>query len=169
MNRVTTISADGLALLEHFEGCELKAYKCPAGVWTIGYGTTRYPDGRKVQPGDKLASRMDAWKLKAADLRNIEKQVDDLTRDDISQHQFDALVSFVYNLGDGALRGSTLLKLVNDPATDSERITTEFLKWDNLHINGKFVKDYPGLNRRRRSEANLYNTGTLKFFETSKK
>lgn len=124
MNRVTTISADGLALLEHFEGCELTAYQCPAKVWTIGYGTTRYPDGRKVQPGDKLQSRMDAWKLKAADLRRIEKQVDDLTRDEISQHQFDALVSFVYNMGETAFRNSTLLQLANDPNTDSERITT---------------------------------------------
>lgn len=168
MSRITRISQACIDLLEHYEGCELTAYLCPAGVWTIGYGTTRYPDGSKVKKGDKLKSRQDAWALKKHDLAYFEKKVDDLTRDDLKQHQFDAAVSFIYNLGETALAKSTLLKLINDPNTEAERITTEFLKWDNMRVNGKLVTDVPGLNRRRRSEAHLYNTGQIKFFQTNK-
>ncbi|MFN4249271.1 MAG: lysozyme [Flavipsychrobacter sp.] len=162
-DRITRTSDLGKELIVHFEGIKMVAYQCSAGVWTIGVGTTRYPDGSKVKQGDRLKTRADAMKLLDIDLKAAEKAVDDLTRDDITQSQFDALVSFVYNLGEPALRGSTLLAYVNGNA-EKEAIRKEFLKWDNVRKNGKLVEE-PGLTRRRKSEAWLYLTGEFKTFQ----
>lgn len=166
MARVTKTGPLGIELICHYESLQLSAYLCPAGVWTIGYGTTRYPNGEKVKKGDKLTGgREQAIQLLQGDLKRVEKAVDDMTRDDVTQNQFDALVSFAYNLGENALRSSDFLKLVNAGETDSQKILTKLLNWDNMHVNGKLIKDVPGLSRRRKSEAWLYSRGEINFFQ----
>ncbi|MTK53601.1 lysozyme [Paludibacter sp.] len=154
MAKITTVSDQCLELIEQFE-CGgnvtkyLTAYKCPAGVWTIGIGTTVYPNGQKVKPGD-VATKEQAYEYLQHDLKTTEVSVDSFTTDNINQHQFDALVSFAYNVGTGALKGSTLLKKVNVNPADPT-IRGEFNKW----VNGG-GKVLPGLVKRRAAEADLY-------------
>jgi lysozyme len=154
MCKITTISDKGIQLIEQFE-CSgdvtkfLKAYLCPAGVWTIGIGTTVYPDGQKVKQGD-LITKEQAYDYLRFDLAYTEKQVDSYTTDSINQNQFDALVSFAYNVGTGALKSSTLLKKVNANPSDPT-IRKEFERW--VHGGGKVL---PGLVTRRKAEADLY-------------
>jgi len=136
-------------LIKKFEGCSLVAYKCPAGIWTIGYGSTLYSDGRKVKQGDKITQQQ-AEQILAETLKGYENFVDANTRDDITQNEFDALVDFAYNCGNGNLKSSTLLKKVNLKPTDPS-IRAEFLKW--VRSNGKVLK---GLIKRRTAEADLY-------------
>ncbi len=87
------ISQEGLALIKKFEGCELEAYKCAAGVWTIGYGSTK-----GVKEGDTITQE-DADKLLAHEMNEYEGYIHDMVTVDLKQHQFDALVSWVFNLG----------------------------------------------------------------------
>jgi len=149
MTHITKISPRGLSLIKHFESLQTTSYKCPAGVWTIGYGTTRYPDGRRVAANETCTEEQaDTYLL--FDVAVFELGVDALTRDDITQSQFDALVSFAYNLGTNALRSSTLLKKVNQNPDDPS-IRAEFLKWVNA--GGKKLK---GLVARRTAESDLY-------------
>lgn len=142
-------SAQGLAIIKKHEGLRLSSYLCPAGVPTIGYGNTRYPDGRKVILGEKLSSEKEATQLLLASLQSFEAAVNrHLTN--LNQCQFDALVSFTYNVGTGAFIKSTLLKKAKvNPADPS--ILDEFQKW--VRGGGKVL---PGLVTRRREEANLY-------------
>jgi Phage-related lysozyme (muraminidase) len=154
MSKITTVSDQCLQLIEQFEcggnvAKYLTAYKCPAGVWTIGIGTTVYPNGQKVKQGD-VATKDQAYEYLQHDLKTTEVSVDSFTIDTINQHQFDALVSFAYNVGTGALKGSTLLKKVNVNPSDST-IRAEFNKW----VNGG-GKVLPGLIKRRAAEADLY-------------
>jgi lysozyme len=129
----------------------LEAYLCPAGVATIGYGTTIYPDKSKVKIGDKLPSKEKAIELFKVNLKEYEGAVDGLLYNVlINQNQYDALVSFVYNLGAGAFAGSTLLKKIKLNPNDL-LIKDEFMKWVN--VNGKKSN---GLIRRRKAEAELY-------------
>lgn len=148
--RITTTSARGLALIKSFEGLRLSPYLCAAGVSTIGWGSTVYEDGRRVRMGDPAITEARAEALLRATLRTYEQGVDSFTRDDVSQAQFDALVSFAYNLGNGALKSSTLLKKVNAAPADAG-IRAEFGKWVNA--GGKRLA---GLVRRRAAEADLY-------------
>lgn len=148
--KATNTSSAGLALIKKYEGFRSKPYKCPAGVWTIGYGATYYPDGTKVRPTDPAIDEAHATILLENMLKTYEKAVDSYTRDDITQNQFDALVSFAYNLGTNALKNSTLLKKVNAKPYDPA-IEYEFGKW--VRAAGKVL---PGLVRRRREEAQLY-------------
>lgn len=127
----------------------LKAYKCPAGVWTIGIGTTIYPNGIKVKQGD-IITLPQAYEYLRHDMSHIELQVDSYTSDLVNQNQFDALVSFAYNLGTNALKNSTLLKKVNINVNDPA-IRIEFLKW--VHSNGNILQS---LVNRRKEEADLY-------------
>jgi lysozyme len=147
---VTTISDNGVKLIQSFEGLRLKPYLDAAGIATIGYGSTRYENGTRVTMRDKAITAARADSLFRATLATYEQGVDAITRDDISQAQYEALVSFCYNLGVNALKSSTLLKKVNanpgDPA-----IRGEFLKW--THAAGKKLA---GLTRRREAEADLY-------------
>lgn len=154
MAKITTVSDLCLQLIERFEcggnvAKYLTAYKCPAGVWTIGIGTTVYPNGQKVKAGD-VATKEQAYEYLLYDLKTAEVLVDSFTTDKINQHQFDALVSFAYNVGTGALKGSTLLKKVNVNPVDPT-IRAEFNKW----VNGG-GKVLPGLIKRRAAEADLY-------------
>lgn len=150
MAKITKIGAKGLALIESFEGFRSKPYKCPAGIPTIGYGNTFYPDGRKVSLSDSPINESQATDLLKNTLSTFEKYVDSFCRDDINQNQFDALVSFAYNLGPANLKSSTLLKKVNNNPSDPT-IRNEFMKW--VRAGGRTL---PGLVRRRQAEADLY-------------
>ena len=139
-------------MIKSFEGFVGKPYKCPAGIPTIGYGATFYPDGKKVTMTDAVLTEEKATELLSHMLISFEKYVDSYCVDTITQNQFDALVSFAYNLGPANLKASTLLKKVNaNPADESIRL--EFMKW--VKAGGKTLK---GLVRRREAEANLYFT-----------
>lgn len=147
--KIEKISEQALGFIAEHEGLRLKAYLCPASVVTIGYGTTRYPNGSKVKLGNEI-TKDDAYKLLKHDVAKFELAVDAMTTDKVNQHQFDALVSFAYNLGSEALRKSTLLRLVNANPND-QRIRKEFQKW--IFADGKKLG---GLIKRRQDEANLY-------------
>jgi len=151
--KITKVSQAGLDLIKTFEGFSAKPYPDPGSGGlpiTIGYGSTYYEDGRKISMSDPLISEERALKLLANVLQSYEKSVDSFCRDDISQHQFDALVSFAYNVGVNALRNSTLLKKVNaNPADPS--IRDEFRRWNRAA--GRVLA---GLTRRRTAEAELY-------------
>ena len=144
-----TTSLAGIALIQEFEKCRLKAYLDGGGVWTIGWGTTRYPDGRRVKQGDVCTqAQADAWMR--ADVASTEYAVDALTADTISQKQFDALVSLTYNIGTGGYKGSTLRRRVNINPNDP-RIRPALMAWH--YDNGKPIF---GLWRRRHKEADFY-------------
>lgn len=150
MSKITTVGEEGVKLIKSFEGFKSKPYKCPAGVPTIGYGATFYPNGKKVTMSDRAITEQEATDLLRHVLESFEKYVDSYCIDTINQNQFDALVSFAYNLGPANLKSSTLLKKVNANPKD-ETIRDEFMKW--VKAGGKTLK---GLVRRREAEANLY-------------
>jgi lysozyme len=142
------ISSAGLGLIKEFEGLRLKAYKCPAGVLTIGYGHTSAAGEPKVLPG-MMISRDEAEAILKRDMVQYENGVRSQVTSAITQGQFDALVSFAYNAGVGALQRSTLLKRVN--AGKIDEVPAEFMKW--TRGGGK---ELPGLVRRRRAEVELW-------------
>lgn len=153
-----TVGPDGIALVKHFEGClepvgngTFKAYPDPAHGWsvpTIGWGTIAYEDGRKVARGDVITQDR-ADELLAWELSQKAKEVKRLVTVPLTQGQFDALVSFAYNLGAGNLGESTLLRKLN--AGDTEGAAGEFPKWNKA--NGR---ELLGLTRRRMSEQRLF-------------
>ena len=144
------MSEEGLELIKEFEGCKLEAYKCPAGVWTIGVGSTLYEDGSKVQKGDYLESEDEAMDLLALTLGKYEQSVAKAVHVPLTQNEFDALVSFTYNVGGANLASSTLLKLLNSGESKSI-VAQEFHKW-----NKAGGKELAGLTRRRQAEARLF-------------
>lgn len=146
------LSAKGLALIKRFEGFSATPYKCSAGVPTIGYGSTYYEDGRPVQMDDPAISEEWAEALLINVVRTFEKAVNSMIQQELTQNQFDALVSFTYNVGTEAFKKSTLLKRVNNNPFDSD-INRQFLKWVNA--GGKVRA---GLVKRRQKEAQLYFT-----------
>ena len=148
--KITKTGKAGIEMIKTFEGFRAAPYKCSAGVPTIGYGATFYPGGKKVTMTDAAITEEQAVELLANMLVSFEKYVDSYCIDTITQNQFDALVSFAYNLGPANLKSSTLLKKVNANPND-ESIRLEFLKW--VKAGGKTLK---GLVRRREAEADLY-------------
>jgi lysozyme len=148
--KITKTGKAGIDLIKSFEGFRGAPYKCPAGIPTIGYGATFYPGGKKVTMTDKAINEAEATDLLTSMLATFEKYVDSYCRDDINQNQFDALVSFAYNLGPANLKSSTLLKKVNANPED-EAIRLEFMKW--VKAGGRTLT---GLVRRRTAEADLY-------------
>jgi lysozyme len=148
--KITKTGIAGIELIKTFEGFKSAPYKCPAGIPTIGYGATFYPNGKKVTMTDKALSETESVELLKHMLVSFEKYVDSYCRDDINQNQFDALVSFAYNLGPANLKSSTLLKKVNANPED-ETIKLEFMKW--VKAGGKTLK---GLVARREAESKLY-------------
>ena len=135
--------SEGLEIIKHFEGCELKAYWCPAGVLTIGYGHTA-----DVDEGDEIEQE-DADRLLEADLEEFEHYVLQLVEPELTQHQFDALVAWTFNLGPGNLKESTLLKRLNEG--DFDDVPAQILRWTKAG-----GKELPGLVRRREAEALLF-------------
>jgi lysozyme len=148
--KITNISEKGLNLIKKFEGLRLKPYKCAAGIATIGFGNTYYPNGAKVRLTDNSITEDEAEELLKFIVVPYEKAVDSFCRDDINQNQFDSLVSLAYNIGVGNLQKSTLIKKVNINPKDVT-IKAEFAKWNKAA--GKVLL---GLTRRRTEEANLY-------------
>ena len=148
--KATKLSLKGLELLKKFEGLSLKPYLCPAGIGTIGYGNTYYPNGSKVKMTDPAITQSQADQYLLFLMPPYEKAVDSFCRDDINQNQFDALVSLAYNIGVGNLQKSTLIKKVNLNPNDPT-IKAEFLKW-----NKGAGKVLAGLTKRRQAEADLY-------------
>lgn len=143
-------SSDCLDLIEHFEGYSAKPYLCPAGVWTIGLGSTRYPDGRRVAPGDAAITIERARDMVCATLATeYEPAVNRYVQVPLAQHEFDALVDFAYNCGTQNLRNSTLLKLLNQGKR--MEASMEFAKW--VRAGDKIL---PGLVRRRAAETKLF-------------
>ena len=139
------------SLIRRFEGCRLRAYQCSAKVWTIGWGSTFYEDGSAVRQGDVITQER-ADRLFVILLDQFAAQVRPLITARVNDNQFGALLSFAYNAGVGALRRSTLLRLVNaNPSNAAIRL--EFGKWNKA--NGQVLA---GLTRRRTAEADLYFT-----------
>jgi lysozyme len=138
------ISDEGLDLIKHFEGCELEAYKCPAGVWTIGYGHTK-----GVLEGDKWTQEKADFMLQRELEEEYEQYVNDYVHVPLNQQQFDALCSWVYNLGSSNLKSSTLLKKLNN--SEYEEIPAQIKRWNK--VKGQVLQ---GLVRRREAEALLF-------------
>lgn len=139
------INDKGLELIKKYEGCRLLAYKCPAGVWTIGYGHTA-----GVKSGMAI-TKADAERLLLQDLKRFEEGVEALVKVPLTSNQFSALVSFAFNCGLAALRSSTLLKKLN--VGDLNGAAREILRWDK--VNKKPVE---GLTKRRKEEQKLFLT-----------
>ena len=144
------LDESGYKLIQEFEGLSLVPYLCSAKVATIGYGSTFYPSSKKVTMQDQPISLATAkWMLKeTAD--KFAADVDKLIKSKLTQNQFNALVSFAFNLGVTSLGRSTLLKKVNINPNDPT-IAAEFLKWNKA--GGKILN---GLTKRRAKEAKLY-------------
>jgi len=137
------ISKEGLSLIKKFEGCELEAYLCPAGVWTIGYGHTK-----DVKEGDKI-NRDEADYLLQEEMIEYESYINDFVEVPLEQNQFDALCSWVYNLGPTNLKNSTMLRVLNEEKyTD---VPQEIKHWNKA---GGEVLD--GLIKRREAEAKMF-------------
>ncbi len=138
----------GIELISSFEDTKLQAYDDGVGVWTIGIGTTIYPNGNKVKKGDKCTLEQ-AKEYFAHDLKRFEASINNLVKVPLSQNQFDALVSLTYNIGQTAFGNSTLLKKLN--AKDYQGAADQFLRWNKG--GGKVMK---GLVRRREAERALF-------------
>lgn len=139
------ISGNGLDLIKRFEGLRLTSYLCPAKVWTIGYGST----GPHVKAGMTITED-EAEALLRKDVARFERGVFALVGD-TTQGRFDALVSFAFNLGLGALQGSTLMKM--HKAGNYDGAAEQFKRWNKA---GKVV--LAGLTKRRLAEAELYRS-----------
>ena len=144
-----------LEIVKAFEGCRLEAYLCPAGKPTIGYGNTTYLDGSPVQMGDKI-SKEDAEIMLKHTLDEFRKQVVRFVPVTLPSGAIDALTSFAYNCGVGALQKSTLLKKIKANPLDLKGIKAEFLKW--VKAGGKTL---PGLVNRRNREYEMYEDAVL--------
>lgn len=142
-------SVDAYELIKQFEGLRLEAYLCPAGIWTIGYGHTCGVSPNSfitIQEADEYLHR---------DVAAIEMQLNKLNLS-LRQCQWDAIVSFVFNVGIGNFKASTLLaKIRINP--DDNSIIDEFLRW--VYANGKVMR---GLQKRRLTEMKLYFSDKLK-------
>ena len=117
------LSTPGLELIKKFEGMRLRAYVCPSGVWTIGYGHT----GPDVVEGSKITEE-EAEMLLRKDVSSYESAVNNYTTVKLNQNEYDALVSFTYNVGCNAYRNSTLLRLLNG-GVDKKEVADEFGRW----------------------------------------
>lgn len=149
------------ALIKSFESLQLKPYPCPAGIPSIGYGTTHYPNGRAVKLSDPSITHAQADEYFEHDIANFERDVLSMVTVPMTQGEFDALVSFAYNTGSDidddkiaeGLGDSTLLRLFN--AGNKQGAANEFPKWNKGRVNGKRV-ELAGLTRRRWSERAMF-------------
>jgi len=143
------ISENGLDFIKRKEGFRSGAYQDSVGVWTIGYGTTAAALGRQISPNETITLEKATELLKHHISSSYETAVNKYVRNNITQGEFDALVSFVYNLGSGSFKSSTLLKKLN--SGDHEGAASEFLRWDKA--GGKVLA---GLTKRREEEKNMF-------------
>ena len=133
-----------IEFIKGFEGFRDTAYLCPAGVWTIGYGTTEY-----VDPGDTVTEE-EACDLLRKDVQEAADAIDDLVDVELTQSQYDALTSLIYNVGREAFRNSTLLKMLNQ-GKSAKDIGPQFLRWNKA--GGQVLT---GLTRRREDEKSMF-------------
>ena len=143
-----SLSPIGLGLLKTFEGYKNKAYKDSANIWTIGYGTIKYPNGTKVKEGDTCTEDQ-ASTYMLNDLKGFEDTVNNNVKVVLTQNQYDSLVSLCYNIGSSAFKESTLLKKLN--AKDYLEAADQFLRWNKA--GGKVIS---GLKNRREKERELF-------------
>lgn len=143
-------SAHGLSLIKAMEGFRRYPYRCPAGVPTIGYGSTRYANGLPIKLSDPPISEADAVALLAVTLRQFEDAVTNSVSRELDQNEFDALVSLCYNIGPAAFSRSTIVKLLNQGVKKTD-VADQFLRWTKA--NGKVLA---GLVARREAERALF-------------
>lgn len=150
-----TVSQQGVELIKRFEGLHkvqpdgmVTSYRCPAGKWTIGYGSVK-----GVRSGMKI-TKEDAEELLVKDIRDHEAYVKQYVQVPLTQGQYDALVSFVFNLGGGNFRSSTLLKKLNKGLYDE--VPEQFMRWNKARVDGKLTA-LKGLTRRRAAEAAIFS------------
>ena len=136
-------SQNRINLIKQFEGLRLEAYQCAAGVWTIGYGHTS-----GVKQGDKITLAQ-AEDFLRSDLEKFENAINNLVKAELNQNQFDALVSFVFNIGINAFKQSTMLKFINN--NSFPLAAGQFDRW--IKSNGKVLE---GLVKRRKAEKELF-------------
>ncbi|RZG78363.1 lysozyme [Acinetobacter sp. WCHAc060033] len=142
------ISELGFQIIREFEGLRLEAYKDTGGVWTIGYGTIKYPNGERVKQGDVCTKgQAELWLIN--DSKWVDACLDKYVKTKINQNQFDALASFVYNIGESAFTKSTMLNLINQSKLNDA--ANQFDRW--IYDNGKVVE---GLKNRRAKEKQLF-------------
>ena len=142
------ISAEGLKLIQSFEGLRLKAYDDGVGVWTIGYGTIKYPNGVKVKSGD-VCTESQANEYMKHDLEGFVSAVNKLVTVPLKQNQFDALVSLMYNIGQTNFANSTLLKKLN--TGNYKDAAAQFNVWNRA--GGRVMQ---GLINRRAAERKVF-------------
>ena len=139
-----------IRIVEEEEGWSATPYLCPAGKWTIGFGSTFWENGTPVKKDDKpIDKERGRILVKAHFAREVEPALDSLVKVPLTQNQFDALADFVYNAGVGNFAKSTLLRKLN--AKDYNGAAAEFPKWNKG--GGKVL---PGLERRRKKEQDLF-------------
>lgn len=155
INKNSSVSNACENLVKSFEGLHketedgtIRSYRCPAGRWTIGYGHTK-----GVRSGMKI-TKAEADDILRADLVEFEDDVNKLVKVALTQAQFDALVSFAFNVGSAALASSTLLRKLN--AGDADGAAAQFIRWNKATVKGKKVV-LSGLTRRRAAEAALFS------------
>ena len=137
------ISQEGLSLIKKFEGCKLESYRCSAGVWTIGYGSTS-----GISEGMEI-SQQRAEALLLEDVAVFEEAVNKAVKVPLEQHEFDALVSWTFNLGPSNLNSSTMLKVLNE--NKKNEVPAQMRRWNKA--NGETLQ---GLIRRREAESLLF-------------
>src|SRR5690606_26896384 len=144
------ISEEGKKLIVFYESCSLVPYLCPAGKWTISWGLTFYPNGKKVTKYDKKITQEEADQMFLQVLAEFESYVDKAVTVEIEQNEFDALVSLCYNIGRGNFGSSTLLRQLN-ACVDPEVVANHFDRW--IYSKGKILN---GLRKRRAAEKALF-------------
>lgn len=153
MNENVKIPNDVIDLIKNFEGFMGTAYLCPAGVWTIGYGTTYgVKKGDEITEAEATQRLLDWFKTPSQSIKKAIKVP-------ISDNEFGAIMSLVYNVGVGAILKSTLLKKLN--ANDKTGASNEFLRWDKIRVNGK-LQSSNGLAKRRKVEKMVFDGGDAK-------
>ena len=155
-------SEKGIEIIKRHEGYSDVAYLCPAGYWTWGYGS-RYYKGMEITKGMKFSKNEAEIQLKL-DLEKFENVILKTVKVPLVQEQFDALVSFVYNVGETAFRNSTLLKKLNEH--DYKGAEGEFLKWNKARDKNGNKRELTGLTKRRIAESELFAQGTQEHKET---
>lgn len=143
-------SQNCLNLIRDFEGLRLKPYKCLAGIPTIGIGSTRYENGKAVTMGDAPITEARAWELLRNRLTGCDAAIKRFVTVPLNQNEFDALISFIYNVGEGNFANSTLLRMLN-AGDDRDEVSAQFLRWDKVD-----AKPVDGLTRRRQAERSLF-------------
>lgn len=144
------VNKAGTDLIKSFEGLFLKPYLDPIKIPTIGYGTIKYPNGKAVTMQDRAISEAEATEYLMHEVLEKAKSVETNVKVPLNDNEYAALVSFAYNVGSGALNGSTLMKLLN-AGTDRATVADQFLRW-----NKAGGKELAGLTRRRQAERSLF-------------